>query len=163
MEYLLCNGAYPNGLDDCDDVPLNICDTKSTRQLLVDYSADLSLSPILHHFVCFPSHGYSKESCEFLLSVGVDINAPVVYAGHSPPESRVYKHATRGILDGGTALHFLVRGLDCRGRPDVDPMPRMKWSLEHGAKVDIRDNRGLTPLDYAKEPAMIELLKSYQV
>ncbi|KUJ10673.1 ankyrin [Mollisia scopiformis] len=163
LEYLLSNGADPNGLDDYHNVPLNICDTESTIKLLVDYGTDLSLAPLLHDFVCFPNHTYSEESCEFLLSVGVDINAPAVYAGHAPPGSKLYQDAAGRLVDGGTALHFLVRGFGRKGRPDVDPIPRMKWLLEHGANVDIKDDCGLTPLDYATEPAMIELLKSYQV
>lgn len=162
MEYLLSNGADPNGLNSFDSVPLHVCDTESTIKLLVDYGADLSLAPILHDFVCFPNHTYSEESCEFLLSVGVDINAPAIYAGHHPPGSKLHDDAARGLLDGGTALHFLVRGYGRVGRPEVDPIPRMKWLLGHGAKMDIKDNCGLTPLDYATEPAMIELLKSHQ-
>lgn len=162
LEYLLSKGADPNGLNESDSVPLNSCDSESTIKLLIDYGADVSRAQMLHHFICCPDHNFTEESCEFLLSVGVDINARAKYPGDAPPGSRVYRDAVRKLLDGGTALHFVVRGFGSRGW-NTDPLPRAKWLLEHGAKMDIKDDCGLTPLEYTTNQAMIDLLESYRL
>ncbi|KAE8445212.1 hypothetical protein EG329_013584 [Mollisiaceae sp. DMI_Dod_QoI] len=162
LQYLLSKGADPNGLDDFDSVPLNSCGRKSTIKLLISYGADVSRAPMLHHDICCPNHSFTEEHCEFLLSVGVDINARAKYPGDAPPGSKVFRDAASSLLNGGTALHFAVRKYGSKGR-DTNYLPRAKWLLEHGAKLDIKDDRGLTPLDYATDQAMIDLLESYKL
>lgn len=161
LEYLLSKGADPNGLDDYDFVPLTTCESRSAIKILINYGADVSKAPMLQQAICFPDHSFTEEECEFLLSIGVDINARAKFPVDAPPRSKIAKDLTRGLLDGGTALHFVIRG--SRGW-DTDRLPRAKWLLDHGAKVDIKDNCGLTPLEYAStDQSMIDLLESYML
>ena len=162
LKYLLSKGANPNSLDESDLLPLDLCSSTSTMKLLIDHGADVSRVNLLHHAISWPNNTYSEDTLEFLLKVGVDINACAVYTGDAPPGSRVYAHGLRMTGNGGTALHWIVRGFVLKGRPSVDRVVRAKWLLDKGARVDIKDNSGLTPLDYATDQSMIGLLNQYK-
>ena len=75
------------------------------------------------HAVAFPDPQDSKEMLEFFLKSGVDINAA-------------------GRESGRAALHSLVSS---RKVEDI------RLLLAHGARTDIRDQHGRTPLEYALE------------
>jgi ankyrin repeat protein len=163
LRYLLSKGADPNGLDEDDSLPLELCTGLPIIKLLIDSGADVSRVNILQESMTTPNDFYSEEILDFLLEVGVDINARAVYTGEfsTEPDSRLYAQHMQMTGNGGTALHWVVRGWGLRGHPKVDLVARAKWLLDRGARVDIKDDNGLIPLDYAVDPLMIDLLNQY--
>jgi ankyrin repeat protein len=161
LRYLLSKGADPNGFDEDDNFPLDLCSDIPIMKLPIDSGADVSRVNLLQESITRPNDSYSEELLEFLLEVGVDINARAVFTGPSPPGSRIYAQHMKRTGNGGTALHCVVRGWGLRGRPKVDLVARAKWLLDIGARVDIKDENGLVPLDYAVDPLMIDLLNQY--
>ena len=156
LKYLLSKGADPNTLDDFDRVPLELCDSCATIGTLIDYGVDISRAKLLHHATGIVDDKVCIERMEFLLGRGVDINARAVYPGDAEPGSRAYKDGIRQTGNEGTALHWAVRGFLLGGR-EVNLLPRVKWLLEKGADRDIKDNKGLKPIDYASDQVLERL------
>jgi ankyrin repeat protein len=145
LKYLLSKGANPNGLDDFEHTPLELCDSCAAIGVLIDHGADISRASLLHDAISISEDEVCIERMEFLLAKGVDINARAVYyLGDAEPGSRAYSYGMRRTGNEGTALHWAV----C-GQREVKSLPRVKWLLEKGADRDVKDNDELKPIDYA--------------
>jgi len=158
LKYLLLKGADPNGLDRLKRVPLEFCRSCTSIGTLLDHGADISRSNLLHEVACISDDEACMTQMEFVLRRGADINAQAVYLGEAKPGTRAYNAGVRRTGDGGTALHWAVRGF--KTRREVNLFPRIKWLVEQGADREIRDNDGLRPVDYASDQATINLLRT---
>ncbi|KAF4636128.1 hypothetical protein G7Y89_g1958 [Cudoniella acicularis] len=162
LRYLLSKGADPNGLDEFETFPLDICGDNTSIGLLIDAGANVNAANLYQDAVSFIDDESCFERLQYLLERGIDINSQAVYAGIWGPGTHWYKVGMRGTANEGTALHWAVRGFAViKTKPDINLLPRVKWLLDHGANAEIEDNVGKKAIDYAKSQAMIDLLKGY--
>jgi len=130
-------------------------------KILVDNGADLSRENLLHDALILRDDQNWKGYMEFVIEVlGVDIDALAVYAaeGHIQPGSRFYPKWVTAKGHAGTALHWAVSGFNNSRK--LDMIPKVKYLLEYGADVGVRDDQGLTPADYAKDQAMRDVFET---
>jgi ankyrin repeat protein len=159
VKWFLAHDADPNRPSKFGHTPLDIAvqqdgTDNSTRFVFVDMllsaGAVLNQSETIHNAVC---HIRSDTECiemmEFLLAKGVDINAL----------SFVNQTNRQPGWEESTALHWAVHRHQ-RRRMKKNMLVRVKWLLEHGADVRVKDSKGKTPLDEATDDALIELLSS---
>jgi ankyrin repeat protein len=159
VKWFLAHDADPNHASKIGHTPLDIAVqqdgiSNSTRFALIDMILSaggvLNQSETIHNAVC---HIRSDTECiemmEFLLAKGVDINAlSFVNQPHRQP----------GWVES-TALHWAVHRHQ-RRRMKKNMLVRVKWLLEHGADVSVKNSQGKTPLDEATDDALVELLNS---
>jgi hypothetical protein len=121
-------------------------------KILIDNGADLSRENLLHRALQLRDDQNWKGRMKFLIEViGVDINAPAVYGaeGRIRPGSRSYPKWLSAKGHAGMALHWAVSEFNNHRKQDM--VPKVKQLLEYGADVDLRDDQGLRPVDYAKD------------
>ncbi|KAH8650958.1 ankyrin repeat-containing domain protein [Tricladium varicosporioides] len=163
LEYLLLNGADPNGLL-YGKLPFQGCRTNAAIGVLIDYGADIERSNFLHEAITNPDDEECIKRMEFLIQKGVDIDNRAVFVGESEvePGSRAYKRGVAQTLNEGTPLHWAVRMPNASRGWSTDCKPRVKWLLDNGADANIKDNAGLQPIHYAQDEAMEDLLNSHK-
>jgi len=61
----------------------------------------------------------------------------------------------------GCALHFAINGGQLNIPVTDSPVEMIKFLLQHGAQVDIRDGDGKTPLELAQEAGETELVQLF--
>ena len=81
----------------------------------------------------------SLETMEILRTAGADVNARITDV--TSLTARIARTNTLTARQGQTTLFFAAEA----GRTEV-----VKYLLDHGAKTDLRDDAGKTPLDAAK-------------
>lgn len=173
MEKALEKGANVNGVDVCGSTALQLAVAGGKAKLvsfLLQHGADIHQKQekdgsTAVHFITYRS----GEVAQILIDNGADLNA-IDAKGLS-----VLHHASRlnnqAVVDmllkkgvdinfrckkrGATALHYAVKG---------DGFEAARFLLKHGADVTAMDIDGKTPLDYAKDGGlddMVELMEEY--
>jgi hypothetical protein len=167
LKYLLLKGADPNGLDHWEHAPLELCDDDDAIIALIDHGANVANGKPLHNAAVIVNDSDCIARMKLLVEHGVDINTRASYPGDTEPDPEApgrdaHSEGMRRTGSEGTALHWAVRGWNWNLRKaNVNLLPRVKWLLENGADKAIKDNDGLTPLDYATDPEMVALLSNW--
>ncbi|KAL2681122.1 hypothetical protein Neosp_008726 [[Neocosmospora] mangrovei] len=153
-KWFLKNEADPNLISKDGHTPLDFAvthqtpDVPSVIDLLLSSGALLAHSNALHNAL-ITTHVDSDciAMMGLLLEKGFDVNA---LSFTNQPEFQ-----TR---NPSTALHWAVRKHSARrGRKNM--LVRVRWLLDHGADVEVRDSKGKTPVEGASDEALIELLR----
>ncbi|KAL4796032.1 ankyrin repeat-containing domain protein [Aspergillus venezuelensis] len=132
--WLLKHGADPNVQAGLDVTPLSMAAESasfSTIKLLFEYGADVNKGQPLHHTTKRKSE--ITEVLAFLLEKGAPLNEKI-YENHE------YSRNAWKRIYSGTPLHYAImwRNLEA-----------IRYLVEQGADVNIKDRRGITPLEYA--------------
>lgn len=133
---LIKHGADVNAKSTSGNTSLNdaaICNAVNTAQLLIDSGADLN------------HRGNQYTALEIASSRGPDVAILLIKKG-----------AKVNTFDPYTKTSPLHTAAMCGHRKLV------KVLLEHGADVYVKDKFGKTPLDKAKDPIIIDLIKRYR-
>jgi ankyrin repeat protein len=149
----MARGADPNLISQDGHTPLDFAVSQSTPnaqaivELLLSSGALLTHSNTLHNALNIPSDDDCIAMMEYLLEKGVDVNA-LSFTNQPSFQSR----------NCGTALHWAVKRHGARrGRQNM--LLRVKWLLDHGADVGIRDSSGKLPIDAVTDEALVKLLR----
>jgi len=81
----------------------------------------------------------SLETMEILRAAGADVNARITDI--TSLTARIARTNTLTGRQGQTALHYVA---------EIGRAPVVKYLLEHGARIDVKDDMGRTPIDVAK-------------
>ncbi|KAF4636010.1 hypothetical protein G7Y89_g2069 [Cudoniella acicularis] len=156
LEYLLTKGADPNNVTSSGTTPLNKCSSCAATEVFMYYGANANHANLLHKQVWERADEDFIKGMEFVLeNMGIDINARFVHCPCPHPCSN-YLHKRASTDQGGTALHFAVRGYCLNSK--ICSLSRVKWLLDHDVDRDIRDDEGLKAVDYATNQEMSDLL-----
>lgn len=168
VQFLLLYGADVNARDEYMKSPLMAAiEAKSypTAKLLLDVNANVQISDDdgktpLHYAVLYKqtetAQAITNKFCD-VDSPDNDGNTPLFYAFNKIPLLRVLLRAGADInganVDGKTVLHQAVI---------TNNLQSAKFLIENGANVNIKDQKGHTPIFYTEEnsPMYTLLLES---
>ncbi|RTE85065.1 hypothetical protein BHE90_000398 [Fusarium euwallaceae] len=153
-KWFLKNGADPNLISKDGYTPLDFAaihptpDVPVIVDLLLSSGAIPAHSNALHNALISTYH---DRNCTvmmmMLLRKGFDVNAL----------SFTNRPKFRG-RNPSTPLHWAVRKHHARkGRKNM--LARVRWLIDHGADVEVRDSKGKTPIEWASDEALIEVLR----
>ncbi|RSL41925.1 hypothetical protein CEP54_015667 [Fusarium duplospermum] len=153
-KWFLKHGADPNLISKDGLTPLDFAATHPTPDvpvvidLLLSAGALPSHSNALHNALI---DTYHDRNCTvmmmLLLDKGFDVNA-LSFANRPKFRSR----------NPSTPLHWAVRKHGARkGRKNM--LARVSWLIRHGADVEVKDSKGKTPIEEAKDEDLIEALR----
>jgi ankyrin repeat protein len=154
-QWFLAHGADPNLISKDGHTPLDFAATQTTPdihaviELLLSSGALLTHSSTLHNaLITIPTDDACIKRMEFFLSKNVDINA-LSFANQ--PDFQTWNPST--------VLHWAARKHSAkRGKKNM--LVRVKWLLEHGADVKIKDSKGGKVVDGVSDKNLIKLLDS---
>ncbi|RSL83687.1 hypothetical protein CEP51_004327 [Fusarium floridanum] len=152
--WFLEHGADPNLISKDGYTPLDFVAIHPTHDVPVIIDLLLSSGAIPAHSNALHNaliDTYADMNCiammMLLLEKGFDINAL----------SFTNRPKVRG-RNPSTPLHWAVRKHHTRkGRKNM--LARVRWLIDHGADVEVRDSKGKTPIEWASDEALIEVLR----
>ncbi|KAI8662362.1 hypothetical protein NCS56_01039800 [Fusarium sp. Ph1] len=153
-KWFLEHGADPNLISKDGHTPLDFVaahatpDTPSVIDLLLSSGALAAHINALHNaLITIHADMNCIAMMMLLLDKGFDVNS-LSFTNRPEFQSR----------NPSTALHWAVRKHSARrGRKNM--LARVRWLLDHGADVEVRNSKGKTPVEEASDEALIELLR----
>ena len=144
VTWLLDHGADPNRQCVVDLTPLSFAVEDAPLpviELMLSRGGDVRRGQLLHHAV--ERGGENIAVLELLITNGANINA-TMYEGHYP------SLALYCFMDLGTPLHRAAE----LGKADV-----VRYLLSHGADMNIKNAKGKTPLECARQFNQSEVIQ----